>query len=134
MVIKEWTSFTFSLNLLWTFTFTPPPSTKRRQKRNMNDTSVALPIQRNTSGPSVSITKLEGIAWCSAFLLAFVFAVVENLLIITLLIAVNKGLRKKCMFLVVYMAFADLMLAFLAFPIRVYFVGIPSQLWTAELL
>ena len=74
-------------------------------------------------------SKAEGIALCSAFILASVFIVVGNLLTIVLF-SVNKTLRKKSLFLVINMTFADLMLGALSLPIYIYDVGAYFQLWT----
>ena len=68
-------------------------------------------------------SKAEGFAsGCSAFILTSVFIVVGNLLTIVLF-AVNKTLRKKSLFLVINMAFADLMLGTVLLPIHIYQVG-----------
>ena len=77
-------------------------------------------------------SKAEGIVWCSAFMLEAAFIVVGNLLTIVLF-AVNKKLRKKSFFLVLNMAFADLMLGIVALPFYIYFrIGPDYQLWTAS--
>ena len=65
---------------------------------------------------------------CTAFILTFVTIVVGNLLIIVLF-AVNKRLRKRSLFLVINMAFADLMLGTLTLPLYIYQVGKSFQLW-----
>ena len=83
---------------------------------NANDSSKVLP------------SKAEGIALCTGFFLSFVFVVVGNLLVIVLF-AVNRRLRKRCLFLVINMAFADLMLGTLTLPIYIYRVGKSFQLW-----
>ena len=70
----------------------------------------------------------EGIALCTAFTLSFLFIVVGNLLTIVLF-AVNKRLRKRSLFLIINMAFADLMLGAVSLPIYIYYVGIRFQLW-----
>ena len=77
-------------------------------------------------------SKAEGIALCSAFALGAVLIVVGNFLTVVLF-AFNKKLRKIRMFLVINMAFADLMLGAVALPLHVYLnVGPPCQLWTYE--
>lgn len=53
-------------------------------------------------------SKLEGITWCIAFVLEAILIVVGNLLTVALF-AVDKKLRKKSLFLVINMAFADLL-------------------------
>ena len=90
----------------------------------------------NTSAFSTSLktvpSKAEGIALCSAFVLTSFFIVAGNLLTI-IFFAVNKRLRKKSLFLVINMAFADLMLGTICLPIYVYNVGDYFQLWTNQL-
>ena len=56
------------------------------------------------------------------------FIVVGNLLT-TVLFARNKTLRKKSLFLVINMAFADLMLGALALPFYIYYLGADFHLW-----
>ena len=83
----------------------------------------------NATGPSrIAPSKAEGIAFCTAFILTFVFIVVGNLLTIVLF-AVNRRLRKRSLFLVINMAFADLMLGTLTLPIYIYSVGNRFELW-----
>ncbi len=100
------------------------------QKSKMNNTSVANTSAKNATDSSMIIpSKAEGIALCSAFILASVFISIGNLLTIVLF-AVNKTLRKKSLFLVINMAFADLMLGAVTLPIYIYDVGASYQLWT----
>ena len=86
----------------------------------------------NTSSSSSAIdfpSKAEGIALCSAFALEAVLIDVGNLLTI-FLFATNKKLRKKILFLVINMAFADVMLGAVSLPLYVYSsVGPSYQLW-----
>ena len=95
----------------------------------MNSTAAA-----NTSSDNATVSSrivpsaAEGIALCTAFILSFVFIVVGNLLTIVLF-AVNKRLRKKSLFLVINMAFVDLMLGTLSLPIYIYSVERRFQLW-----
>ena len=84
----------------------------------------------SSSSPEDLPSKAEGIAWCSAFALEAVLIVVGNLLIIGLF-AVNKKLRKKSLFLVVNMAFADLIFGAVSLPLRIYLVWVYYQPWTA---
>ncbi len=77
-------------------------------------------------------SKAEGIAWCSAFVLTSIFIVTGNLLTI-ILFAVSKTLRKKSLFLVINMAFADLVLGAVSLPIYIYEVGARFHLWTGGL-
>ena len=66
-------------------------------------------------------SKAKGNAWCSAFTLEAVLIVVGNLLTIVLFL-VNKKLRKKSLFLIINMAFADLMVA-VYLPMYIYLLG-----------
>ena len=45
------------------------------------------------------------------------------------LFAVNRSLRKRSLFLVINMAFADLMLGILLLSIYIYYVGYSFELW-----
>ena len=84
--------------------------------QTMKNTSVADTSLENATGLSMAVpSKTEGIAWCSALILLSVFIVVGNLLTIVLF-ARNKTLRKRSLFLVINMAFADLILGALALP------------------
>jgi len=85
------------------------------------------------SSKNESVTsKGEGIAWCIAFALEAIITVLGNLVTI-ILFAVNKNLRKKCLLLVVNMAFADLLFGAVFLPLYIYFLGGYHQLWTARL-
>ena len=76
--------------------------------------------------------KAEGIAFCIAFVLADVFIVGGNSLTV-ILFAVNKRRRKKSLFLVISMAFADLMLGAITLPIYIiYFIGKDYGLWRVK--
>ena len=95
----------------------------------MNNTSVANTSLENATGLSMAVpSKAEGITWCSAFILLSVFIVVGNLLTIVLF-ACSKTLRKKSLFLVINMAFADLMLGALTLPFYIYRLGAYFHLW-----
>ncbi len=99
----------------------------------MNHTLAANTGLENTTGSTkIVLSKAEGIAWCSAFVLTSIFIVVGNLLT-TVFFALYKKLRKTSLFLVINMAFADLMLGSLSLPIYIYDVGSYFQLWTGEL-
>ena len=76
-------------------------------------------------------SKSEGIALCSVFMLSSVLIIAGSLLALVLF-AVNKTLRRKSLFLVMNMAFADLMLGTFSVPFYIYFVGDAYQLWTAK--
>ena len=100
----------------------------------MNNTSVANTSPTNGPGSSsVVYSKAEGIAWCSAFILASLFIVIGNMLTIVLF-AINERLRKRSLFLIINMAFADLMLGALSMPGYILFVGAENfQLWTGSM-
>ena len=76
-------------------------------------------------------SKAEGIALYSALILSLVLIIAGNLLTLVLF-KVTKRLRKKSLFLVMNMAFADLMLGTFSVPFYIYFVGDAYQLWTAK--
>ena len=97
----------------------------------MSDTSAAnTSLENASSSPAVTMipSKAESIAWCSAFILTSIFIVVGNLLAIGAF-TVYRKLRKKSLFLVINMAFADLMLGLLSLPLYVYYIGGAYQLW-----
>jgi len=74
------------------------------------------------------LSKAEGIAWCSAVILISIFTVAGNLLAIVLFV-LSKNLRKKSLFLVINMAFADFMLGALSLPGYIFILGSYYQLW-----
>ena len=76
-------------------------------------------------------SKAEGIALCSAFILSSVLIIAGNLLTLVLF-AVTKPLRRKSLFLVMNMAFADLLLGTFSVPFYIYIVEHAHQLWTAK--
>ena len=91
-------------------------------------------LNRNVSSSyTVNLSsKAEVIALCSAFALEAGFIVAGNLLTIVLF-SVYKKLRKKSLFLVIKMAFADLMLGAMSIPLRIYLFSVHSYLlWRAE--
>ena len=95
----------------------------------MNNTTVAAKTSSENATISSSVpSKAEGVALCAAFILSCVLIVVGNLLTLVLF-AVNRSLRKRSLFLVIIMAFADLMLGILSLPIYIYIVGKSFQLW-----
>ena len=87
-----------------------------------------ISLENTNDSSKVSPSKAEGIALCTAYILSFVFIVVGNLLTIVLF-AVNRRLRKRSLFLVFNMAFADLMLGTVTLPIYIYRVGKSFLLW-----
>ena len=76
-------------------------------------------------------SKAEGIALCSTFILSSVLIIAGNLLTLVLF-TVTKPLRRKSLFLVINMAFADLLLGTFSVPFYIYFAGDAYQLWTAK--
>ena len=72
----------------------------------------------STNSSNNAFTKAEVIAWCSAFSLMSVLIVTGNLLTIVLF-AANKKIRKKCFFLVVNMACADLLIGAFSLPVQI---------------
>jgi len=76
----------------------------------MNITSKAnITLTIDFGSEKIVRSMTEGIAWCTAFILATLLVVLGNLLTIVLF-AANKRLRRKSLYLVINMAFADLML------------------------
>ena len=103
----------------------------------MNSTSSAPTVTISSSGSYDSwtnvLSKAEGIAWCTAYILASVFIVVGNLLTIVVFVF-TKRLRKKSLFLVINMAFSDLMLGTVSLPVYIYIIGFHHfQLWTGTI-
>ena len=95
----------------------------------MNSTPAATTSSENATGSSrIVFFKAEGIAFSIAFIFSFLAIVIGNLLVIVLF-AVNRRLRKRSLFLVINMAFADLMLGAVTLPIHIYFGGLYYQLW-----
>ena len=98
----------------------------------MIDSSAVNKTMENASAFTRSFpSKAEGIALCSAFILSSVLIIAGNLLTLVLF-AVTKPLRRKSLFLVMNMAFADLLLGALSAPLYIYHVGGSYQLWTAK--
>ena len=100
----------------------------------MQNISVVNTSLQNWFGslPITVPSKAEGIALCSAFMCVLTFIVAGNCATIVLF-AVNKTLRKKTFFLVINMAFADLLLGTVSLPIYiVYDVGSYFQLWKVQ--
>ena len=98
----------------------------------MIDSSAGNKTLENASAFTRSFPfKAEGIALCSAFILSSVLIIAGNLLTLVLF-AVTKPLRRKSLFLVMNMAFADLMLGAITLPFYTFSVGGDYQLWTAK--
>lgn len=77
-----------------------------------------------------AVSKAEAIVFCVCFALILISIVLGNLLTIILFVA-KKRLRKKSLFLVVNMAFADLMLGAVSLQIYIYLLG-KDHLWKAQ--
>ena len=92
-------------------------------------------IEAKMSGATVE-TRTRHQTGCSnsqSVSLICVFVVVGNLIPIVLF-TVNKRLRKRSLFLIISMAFADLMLGALSMPGYIFFVGAEIfQLWTGSM-
>ena len=98
----------------------------------MIDLSAGNKTLENASAFTRSLpSKSAGIALCSAFILSSVLVTAGNLLALVLF-AVTKPLRRKSLFLVMNMAFADLMSGAFTLPFYIFFVGSYYQLWTAK--
>ena len=100
----------------------------------MNNTSTENTSLKDASDSSTATySKAEGIAWCSAFILTSLLVIVGNMLTIVLFVA-NKTLRKKSLYLVINMAFADLMLGALSLPGYIFYNGAENfHLWTGSM-
>ena len=95
-----------------------------------NISAAAKSLNTSSSAMLPFSSRTEGIALCSAFVIEAVLIVLGNLLTIVLF-ALKKRLRKKSLFLVVNMAFADVMLGAVSLPFFVFLVvGLPYQLWS----
>ena len=95
----------------------------------MNRTSSANRSSENATASSTLVPyRAEGIAWCSVFILISVFTVAGNLLNIVLFV-LDKNLRKRSLFLVIKMAFADLLTGALSLPGFAFTIGSGYQLW-----
>ncbi|XP_078364246.1 adenosine receptor A3-like [Oculina patagonica] len=99
----------------------------------MNITPSAAAVGNSSSSASDlwknKLSNAEGIAWCSAYILTSIFIVIGNLITIVLFV-LTKRLRKKSLFLVINMAFADLMLGSVSLPVHIYIIGVHHfQLW-----
>ena len=97
-----------------------------------NISATSGPNNTSSSSSGDLIPKAEGMTFCTILALETVFISVGNLLTIVLF-AMNKKLRKKSLFLVINMSFADLILGSLCMPFYIYLVGVHYQLWTEKL-
>ena len=97
----------------------------------MNNISLGN-FHMKSNQPNLSMNghfRAEGIAWSTAFIVTFVLVVSGNILTIVLFV-MNKNIRKKSLFLVINMAYADLLVGAVSLPIFIYDVGIYFRLWT----
>ena len=78
------------------------------------------------------LSKAEGIAICSVFRAADVFIVSGNLLTLALF-TLSKKLRKRSLFLVINMAFSDLLLGILTLPVYIVITRSSYRLWNFEI-
>ena len=97
----------------------------------MKSSSVNSNLKNGFWSSTNVISKAEGIAFCASFSLALVLIVVGNLLIFVLF-AVNRRLRRESLFLVINMAFADLRLGAVSLPLYMYSIGGKSKLWSEK--
>ena len=84
-----------------------------------NTSSANMSKEVEITSPTNTLSRSEGIAWSSVFFLFSFFIVVGNILKIVLF-AANKRARKKSLFLVINMAFADLLLGAFCLPVYIY--------------
>ena len=97
----------------------------------MNSTAAINNSENATGSSRIVPSKAEGIAFSIVFIFSCLAIVIGNLLTIVLY-AVNRRLRKRSLYLVINMAFADLVLGTLTLPVYIYFVGLYYQLWTSR--
>ena len=86
---------------------------------NISSANISKEIE--ITSPTNTLSRSESIAWSSVFFLFSFFIVVGNILTIVLF-AANKRARKKSLFLVINMAFADLLLGVFCLPVFNYFI------------
>lgn len=99
--------------------------------------NIAAGIPSNNTSPTSTTQplycKAEGIAVCGVLSLEAICIVVGNFLTL-FVFSVTKELRKRSLFLVINMAFADLMIGALSLPLYIYFyVGDVYQLWNVTI-
>ena len=101
----------------------------------MENNSVTRSSTNTSTSPTMTDTPSkaqEGIAVVTAFMFESAIIIMGNMLVI-ILFAREKKLRKKSLFLVMNMALADVMLGAVSLPLWVCFsVGPYYQLWTAK--
>ena len=94
--------------------------------------NISSNVRSNDTNFMYAPTKAEGIAVCSVFIVADVFMVSGNLLTLVLF-ALGKKLRKRSLFLVINMAFSDLLLGILTLPVYIVITGSSYRLWNFEI-
>ena len=87
--------------------------------RRMNNTTC---IAGSSPKISYQLSKAEGIAFSSVFIMAGFFIVAGNLFTIVLF-ALSKKLRKRSLFLVMNMTVSDLLMRFVSLPIFIFMNG-----------
>mgnify|MGYP000338537680 CR=1 FL=1 len=87
--------------------------------RRMNNTTC---IAGSSPKISYQLSKAEGIAFSSVFIMASFFIVAGNLFTIVLF-ALSKKLRKRSLFLVMNMTVSDLLMRFVSLPIFIFMNG-----------
>ena len=100
----------------------------------MENNSVTRSSINTSAFPTMTDTppKEQGIAVVTTFMFESAIIVMGNMLVI-ILFAREKKLRKKSLFLVMNMALADVMLGAVALPLYVYLIVGPNyHLWTAK--
>ena len=100
----------------------------------MENNSVTRSSTNTSTSPTMTDTpsKAQGIAVVTAFMFESAIIIMGNMLVI-ILFAREKKLRKKSLFLVMNMALADVMLGAVSLPLWVYFlVGPYYLLWIAK--
>ena len=94
--------------------------------------NISSNVRSNDTSSRYPPTEAEGIAVCSVFIVADVFIVSGNLLTLALF-ALSKKLRKRSLFMVINMAFSDLLLGSLTLPIYIVIVGSSYRLWNFKI-
>ena len=91
----------------------------------MTRTEAATNNSKNATSSSIIVpSKAEGVALWTAFILTFVFVVVENLFTIALFVVNSRSL-----FLVINMVFADLMFGSVSPPLYICVFGSNFEVW-----
>ena len=104
------------------------------RRNKMENNSVTRSSTNTSTSPTMTYTpsKAQGTAVVTAFMFESAIIVMGNMLVI-ILFAREKKLRKKSLFLVMNMALADVMLGAVSLPLFVYLlVGPYYHLWAAK--